>query len=661
MKGDYCGQEALRLSLDVRPECERILNRTQFEASKRRVCFMVSSTDLGEGTGELYVALGLGFRLEGLGFSVLICKDNIPVDADIVVCLLPTFIRSFPEHAVIIGWIRNAVDEWLSSPSFLRLDGILCSSIPSLERIRKIASIPTGILRLAAEHELFKPGPGLSGVSLDAVSTINYWGNERELCRYCDPGDIGLQFFGVLEANNLDLPIAKYYRDPINYFDLPKLYNSARVCVDAFNDVTKPYGQINSRVYEALACGLPVVTSKPIKEDSILKDVVKFYYDADSLKLAIQSFIEGNWNELSRRGRAEILEKHTWVIRAQEFVSFLGSLKPKTRKGGIGFYPAFLDNPYQHLLYRELLEFNPLPIHSLNEIPHCEYLHIHWTSPITQIAETEAQAKLHVESANRILEDFISQGKKLIWTVHNITPHELRFAEAEAMFVEWLKANADLIHIMGASTLEYLSLSEPFIMPIGNYCEYYENEVSKDEARRWLGIESQLPVMLVLGQLRPYKGLEKLLKLEGCQIVVAGEPKYIDKHLIDQLRGRDVIVHDRRIYDWQIQYYMNASDYFLMLGSTFLNSASAMLALSFGVPVIGSNRGNLREIINESNGVLFDTEEQLLEIIKNPPKFSRDKILQETKLKYEWRKLIEPFKQILSNQLSRESRFVVRT
>jgi glycosyltransferase involved in cell wall biosynthesis len=71
----------------------------------------------------------------------------------------------------------------------------------------------------------------------------------------------------VLEANNLDLPIAKYYRDPINYFDLPKLYNSARVCVDAFNELTKPYGQINSRVYEALACGLPVVTSKPIKED----------------------------------------------------------------------------------------------------------------------------------------------------------------------------------------------------------------------------------------------------------------------------------------------------------------------------------------------------------------------------------------------------------
>lgn len=648
--GDWVQDSPSTDPLDIQSEYERLLAQTKFAPERKKICFMVSSTDTKEGRGDLYVALGLGFRLEAQGFSVRFSKDDVPQDSEIVVCMLPTFIQSFPKNAIVIGWIRNAVDEWLSSPSFLRLDGILCSSVPSCERVRKIAKVPCGILRIGAETELFKPGPGFRGVNLDAVSTINYWGNQRELFSYCE--DLNIQFFGVLGADNLHLPIAKHYRDPIHYFDLPKLYNSARVCVDAFNELTKPYSMFNSRVYESLSSGLPVVTNQPLKVDRILKENVLFYNDSESLKRSIDAILEGDWTKRSKAAREEIVASHSWEVRSNEFVQFLSGLK--TKEADIGFYPAFLDNPYQHLMYTSLSNYQARAAFDLSDTTKCQIFHLHWTSVITQAAETEDQSLIHVAYAIERLGAFLQRGGILIWTIHNIFHHELKYEKSEELFNSWLKDNASFIHVHGDAAIDELKLdkSKVIVAPIGHYIDYYENEISKSEARSALGIDQGKKVFLVFGQLRPYKGLERILNLfaDDRVFLLAGEPKFIDESLLDELERKGAIIHPRRIPDWEVQYYMNAADYFLMLSPSILNSASAVLALSFGLPVIGSNRGNLKEIINTSNGALFDSDLELQSILKNPPNLSREDIIKDTKERFSWDKISESFNQKLSKQ-----------
>lgn len=50
-------------------------------------------------------------------------------------------------------------------------------------------------------------------------------------------------------------------RPPIPYDRLPELYATAKVVLDDNNHVTKQWGSVNSRVYDALAVGVLVITN----------------------------------------------------------------------------------------------------------------------------------------------------------------------------------------------------------------------------------------------------------------------------------------------------------------------------------------------------------------------------------------------------------------
>lgn len=47
----------------------------------------------------------------------------------------------------------------------------------------------------------------------------------------------------------------------VPYRLLPEIYRSSKVVIDDANHVTKPWGSVNSRVFDALACGTLVLTN----------------------------------------------------------------------------------------------------------------------------------------------------------------------------------------------------------------------------------------------------------------------------------------------------------------------------------------------------------------------------------------------------------------
>ena len=102
-------------------------------------------------------------------------------------------------------------------------------------------------------------------------------------------------------------------------------------------------------------------------------------------------------------------------------------------------------------------------------------------------------------------------GYKIVWTIHNILPHERRKGDVE--MTRWFYKNADYKFIHYKINLENLRKIlnvepeniEVIYHPI---FDSYPNEISKEEARRKLGIPMDKKVVLCFGMIRKYKGME---------------------------------------------------------------------------------------------------------------------------------------------------------
>src|SRR5690606_7460057 len=81
-----------------------------------------------------------------------------------------------------------------------------------------------------------------------------------------------------------------------------------------------------------------------------------------------------------------------------------------------------------------------------------DVLHLHWTTPIAQQAQSEKDARARVAKLSRVLADLRARGAKVIWTVHNRLPHELTFRDLEIDLTRLIASSADAIHIMAPHT-----------------------------------------------------------------------------------------------------------------------------------------------------------------------------------------------------------------
>ena len=153
-------------------------------------------------------------------------------------------------------------------------------------------------------------------------------------------------------------------------------------------------------------------------------------------------------------------------------------------------------------------------------------------------------------------------------------------------------------------------LTEPVpvvVIPHGHYIDAYPNTITRADARRALLLPSPLTIdnspltidhsltLLFLGLLRPYKGLEELLPAfrslpdPKAALLIAGRPRPSDyaERLAAQA-GSDPRVrwHPHFVPDGEVQRWMNAADAVVLPYRQISTSGAAMLAWSFGKPVI---------------------------------------------------------------------------
>ncbi len=214
---------------------------------------------------------------------------------------------------------------------------------------------------------------------------------------------------------------------------------------------------------------------------------------------------------------------------------------------------------------------------------------------------------------------FQEAGGCVATTVHNLDPHE-GGGPADRWALAALLRRARVVHVHDASTAAEIGRrfgrsAGVTVIPHGHYLSAYPNQVSRDAARDLLGLPPDAFVYVCLGLLRPYKGLEELLpafrKLEGekLRLLVAGRPKsasYAERLAALAAGDARIRLEPRFVPVDEVQQYLNAADVAVLPYRQTTASGAALLAFSFGLPVIAPAIGAFPNLVAAGRGILYE-------------------------------------------------------
>ena len=245
---------------------------------------------------------------------------------------------------------------------------------------------------------------------------------------------------------------------------------------------------------------------------------------------------------------------------------------------------------------------------------------------------------------------------KLVWTLHNIMPHDQPMSGPYIWSRRFFAKQCDWIRVFSESTIDHASRilkidkNKLKVVPEGSYVGYYPNKVSREEARERFGIPSNKQVFLFFGSIKPYKGIESLINIykqlgrnRGI-LLIAG--KALNKAYLDELTsliGQDnqIIVNGDRVPVDVVQYYMNAADIVVLPFKKIENSGSVILSMGFSKAVIAPFEGVLPMRLSAQNELLY--KEHLSEVFENMGNYNlvnieeigRENFINLTKYKWE--------------------------
>nr|WP_321361162.1 glycosyltransferase [uncultured Hyphomonas sp.] len=304
-------------------------------------------------------------------------------------------------------------------------------------------------------------------------------------------------------------------------------------------------------------------------------------------------------------------------------------------KLNVRFFPDYrINNSYQSHLYSEFVAADVKPasmaecLKELIEVGGDErfVFHLHWTNPIFAPGRDDAEADKLVDKFISDARMFLSLGGKIYWTIHNVLSHEPKYRSQEIRLAKKLCELAEFVHVHDARTAELASefyaipQEKVLVAAHGSYVGALPSEMSRSQARKILNIPENATVYALFGQLRAYKGLDELIEAyrrilvdqPNAWLLIAGKPLGIDvRELQERLSCfQNIVFRPEFIPDDEVQIYMRSSDVAVLPYRQVLTSGSALLALSFSLPVIAPDKGLLNGVLNSgTDGYLFGTRE----------------------------------------------------
>lgn len=288
----------------------------------------------------------------------------------------------------------------------------------------------------------------------------------------------------------------------------------------------------------------------------------------------------------------------------------------------------YRDNPYQQLLYRGILDrYEPLKgdvdeaIKLQRGLKNArQILHIHWEEHVIRHAQSSAEAFAMVEFFLARLAYFKKLGGYVVWTVHNILPHEQEWEDAFLALRRGVAEAAERICVHNLATIPLLRAQTqfkegaPFLLPHPTY--FGVMDPLPDQ------LEPETPTALIFGKLRPYKAIEKFidafgasnLPRQGAILKICGEGlknQTYAQDLVETYEGAapNVVFDIRRAPDEELPALFGGATAIILPYERLLTSGVLFAAMTLGAPVIAPRLPQVIESLpRENHAFLYDPD-----------------------------------------------------
>jgi glycosyltransferase involved in cell wall biosynthesis len=213
-------------------------------------------------------------------------------------------------------------------------------------------------------------------------------------------------------------------------------------------------------------------------------------------------------------------------------------------------------------------------------------------------------------------------GYKVVWTAHNLYPHNRTHQEIDHICrLEICRlATAVIAHCEVAAEAVRRTFDRSnalFVIPHGHFVGVYANPLNRSQARALLGVPAEAFVYGFFGSIQPYKGVEELIngfrRLPGddAWLVVSGggADDYLETVRRRAAEHPRVILRTYpRAPSEDIALIMSAADFVVLPFVATMTSGTLVLALSSAKPVIAPALGCLPATVSPDAGILYDSK-----------------------------------------------------
>jgi D-inositol-3-phosphate glycosyltransferase len=214
-------------------------------------------------------------------------------------------------------------------------------------------------------------------------------------------------------------------------------------------------------------------------------------------------------------------------------------------------------------------------------------------------------------------------GRRIVLTAHNVNIRKrdncdswfnrlslrTQYYLADHIFVHTERMKSELVADFGVPD------GKTSVIPFGINNTAPNSGMTTIDAKRMLGVCSSDKVMLCFGQIAPYKGLEYLVDAfselakrdESYRLIIAGKVKPGQRKYWSEIHSQiatsevqnQIIERIEHIPDEEVELYFKAADVLIVPYVHIFQSGVPFLAYSFGLPVIATDVGSLRQDIVE--------------------------------------------------------------
>lgn len=264
-------------------------------------------------------------------------------------------------------------------------------------------------------------------------------------------------------------------------------------------------------------------------------------------------------------------------------------------------WPLWLKNPYLPRFCREIEARGVEVVRKeafagVRQLAPGDWVHFHWPGG-RMVTPHRWLYAWRARRFDRFVRRLKRRGLRLAWTAHNLYPHDDPHPDLGQRARRALMPHLDHVFVHFPQAIEVLATELGYrgpttVIPHGNYLDDYGELRDPGAARAELGLPATGFVALMLGLLRPYKGIgvaiAGFIAMAGPddRLVIAGRT---EGDIEPELATDDprVIIRRGHVPADQIGLYHAAADCFVAAHRATFTSGSAVMALTLGCPIVG--------------------------------------------------------------------------